>query len=42
MGLAEYDLILFRWPSSKIKTGLHPLFIPNIPLFHYSTIPKVK
>jgi len=29
-------------PHRKLKSGHHPLFIPNIPLFHHSIFPGVK
>jgi hypothetical protein len=28
-------------PHQKLKSGHHPLFIPNIPFFHHSIIPSV-
>jgi hypothetical protein len=27
--------------DQKLKSGHHPLFIPNIPFFHHSIIPNV-
>jgi hypothetical protein len=41
MGLAESDLLYVYCPHRKLKSELHPYFIPNIPLFHYSIIPCV-
>jgi len=39
--LAERDLHLIGDPHPKLKSGHHPLFIPNIPFFHHSIIPFV-
>ena len=41
LGLADWDLFYIDSPQSKLKSGHHPFFKPNIPFFHYSNIPLV-
>ena len=37
MGLAEWDLFLYRWPGSEINPPVADRFL--YPIFHFSTIP---
>jgi hypothetical protein len=36
--LAELDLFLYDDTDQQLKSGHHPLLIPNIPYFHHSII----
>lgn|GEM_PF-2424768 len=38
-GFSGMGLIIQGWPDQYIKSGRHPLSIPNIPLYHHSIIP---